>query len=133
MSIALAASGRRPIHKERAGYQRGLAMRGGFPTIRVARGMPIEYVEVLRDARRMYAPCEGAYICYHTQEVRAGFVSFPRPGDIVTLVSFARVQLREIAGKPLVEVDRTGVSNFAVQSVVLAPDFAMAKVVLRQV
>lgn len=134
MSIALPTNGRRPIQKERAGYQRGLAMRAGFPTLRTARGMPIEYVEVLRAARRMYAPVDGSeYICYHTQEAHAGFTSFPKPGDIVTLVSFARVQMREIAGKPLIEVDGTGVTNFAVQSVVLAPGFTMAKIVLRRV
>ena len=133
MSITLPTNGRRPIQKERARYQRGLAMRGGFPALRTARGMPIEYVEVLRDVRRMYAPDEGGYICYHTQEARAGFTSFPKPGDIVALISFARVQMHEIAGKPLIEVDGTGVTNFAVQSVVLAPGFAMAKIVLRRV
>jgi hypothetical protein len=132
MSIALPTNGRRPIRKERAGYQRGLAMRAGFPTLRAARGMPIEYIEVLRAARRMYAPVDGGYICYHTQEAHAGFTSFPKPGDIVTLVRFARVQMREIAGEPLIEVDGTGVTNFAVQSVVLDPGFAMAKIVLRR-
>lgn len=128
----------RPIDKQSRRYQRGLAERDGFPTMRELHKRAIEYVCFRPGSHGgidnlifTLAEEPPGYICYYTSDVpmAGSYVIFPSAGDVLRVHAKADLSIEKIEGNKAIVAQTAGM-NAVIERIDISRDYKMAKIVL---